>query len=617
MSDLAQGYTADVVLQPGDSVRVSTVGQATVRSAYGAPAGTTTLNANTQTFGPYGVPAKLTITAVSGTANYAQPTQVPVTYDPSTGVVSSPGAVSGAGNQRLPLAINGLSLRPAEPLKQLDIPSPIATTWNAEHAYFRAVYGGQNGWNGYKYWACGAPYPSTSAAPGDLHRFESPCIYVSQDGDAWIQAPGANNPVIGLPATGDYRNHTLVLSNDRSKLYLVVEWAQGAGTQPGGNSSGIVISETSNGVTWSTPVYITGASGSNQTSSPSMWQTSSGGWAIMYQNTGTGGYPTYLITTSSATPYSGWGAPQAVTITHPLSRTWWRHHAVMLPSGQLVGFSQDNDSSGGSVYSITSSDGGLTWSVAQFSQTNSASAVNSWYAPCLCVAHDGVAPTFIGFFCRVGPMQQGGFWIQKARLVDDFPQLAASNLALLDMAKRQVSLGGVAAIADSFTRADSAVTPGSADVGGAYTVDNGTFGISTNRLYSVTTGNVTLWIDSKLTDFNAQCVIDTPGTQFYIRFNVSSTSPSDTYWRFGVNGSNPKLQRIAGGAAVTDKNWSGTVVAGDRLRVMRKDNTITLFHNDRVIDTLVDANYANNTRVGLQAGGASATYFRSFTVTPA
>lgn len=102
MADLAQGYTADVMLMPGDSVRVSTVGQATVRSAYGAPAGTTTLNANTQTFGPYGVPAKLTITAVSGTANYVQPTQVPVTYDPSTGIVNSPGAVSGAGNPLAP-----------------------------------------------------------------------------------------------------------------------------------------------------------------------------------------------------------------------------------------------------------------------------------------------------------------------------------------------------------------------------------------------------------------------------------------------------------------------------------------------------------------------------------
>ena len=96
MSDLAQGYSANVVLNAGDSVRVSTTGQATVAAVYGAPTGTTTINASSQTFGPYQVPAKLRVTAVSGTANYAQPTQVPVTVDQSTGVVNPAGAVSGA-----------------------------------------------------------------------------------------------------------------------------------------------------------------------------------------------------------------------------------------------------------------------------------------------------------------------------------------------------------------------------------------------------------------------------------------------------------------------------------------------------------------------------------------
>ncbi len=98
MPDLAQGYSANIVLNAGDSVRVSTTGQATVTSAYGAPAGTTTLTANTQTFGSYQVPAKLRLTAVSGSCNYAQPVQVPVTVDQSTGAVNPPGAVSGAGD---------------------------------------------------------------------------------------------------------------------------------------------------------------------------------------------------------------------------------------------------------------------------------------------------------------------------------------------------------------------------------------------------------------------------------------------------------------------------------------------------------------------------------------
>ena len=113
MSDLYQGQSADIVLNAGDSVRVSTVGQVTVKGVYGAPTNTTTLNANTQVFGPYQVPAKLTVTAVSGTANYAQPTQVPVTVDPSTNAVSPAGAVSGAGFPRSATYIPGGDSRPA------------------------------------------------------------------------------------------------------------------------------------------------------------------------------------------------------------------------------------------------------------------------------------------------------------------------------------------------------------------------------------------------------------------------------------------------------------------------------------------------------------------------
>lgn len=85
MPDLSQGSSADVVLDASQSVRVSTTGQATVTSAYGAPNGTTTLNANTQLFGPYGVPAKLRITAVTGGASYFQPVATPVALDPATG----------------------------------------------------------------------------------------------------------------------------------------------------------------------------------------------------------------------------------------------------------------------------------------------------------------------------------------------------------------------------------------------------------------------------------------------------------------------------------------------------------------------------------------------------
>jgi hypothetical protein len=71
MPSLSPGQTASIVLDPDDSYTVSTSGVATVRGIYGAPSTTTTLTANWQKFGPYGVPTKLDIAAVSGAANYS------------------------------------------------------------------------------------------------------------------------------------------------------------------------------------------------------------------------------------------------------------------------------------------------------------------------------------------------------------------------------------------------------------------------------------------------------------------------------------------------------------------------------------------------------------------
>lgn len=70
MADLSSGYHANIVLNPGDVCRVTTGGVATVVSAYGAPAGTTTVTASTQDFGPYLVNAKLRVNSVSGVASY-------------------------------------------------------------------------------------------------------------------------------------------------------------------------------------------------------------------------------------------------------------------------------------------------------------------------------------------------------------------------------------------------------------------------------------------------------------------------------------------------------------------------------------------------------------------
>lgn len=72
MADLSFGASANVFIDAGQVVRVSTSGVATVQMQYGGPSGTDTITANTRDYGPYGVPAKIRITATSGTVNYRE-----------------------------------------------------------------------------------------------------------------------------------------------------------------------------------------------------------------------------------------------------------------------------------------------------------------------------------------------------------------------------------------------------------------------------------------------------------------------------------------------------------------------------------------------------------------
>jgi len=100
MPQLSAGQTASIILAPADSYTVSASATTTVKGIYGAPSTTTTLTANFQTFGPYGVPAKLDIACVSGGASYSLVgAGIPATLatDPLTGVTVISGMAVGKG----------------------------------------------------------------------------------------------------------------------------------------------------------------------------------------------------------------------------------------------------------------------------------------------------------------------------------------------------------------------------------------------------------------------------------------------------------------------------------------------------------------------------------------
>lgn len=96
MASLDSTERAKVALAAGEALIVTTTGQCTVQGLSGAPSSTTTLTANTQTFGPYGVSAVLLVTNVSGRTDYvADNATFPLSR---TEKAAFNGLVSGAGN---------------------------------------------------------------------------------------------------------------------------------------------------------------------------------------------------------------------------------------------------------------------------------------------------------------------------------------------------------------------------------------------------------------------------------------------------------------------------------------------------------------------------------------
>jgi hypothetical protein len=541
----------------------------------------------------------------------------------------------GAGGMSYPLPHNHVpriqsvhDLQLAEPLYELSLTSPYgvgtATAGGKyEFAYGTPVYCAQ-GFNGYKFWMVAAPYPTEGVDLGGLlaNKYENPCILASNDGENWVVPDGMTNPIatsIGLSDTTSYYADPYIAFNaDFSKLYVTFMWTN----QSGATKTSLMVTESSDGVTWSTPVSIYNATDNavRIPNSPSIFWNGNG-WTCLTVNTkSSGGYVPEYMTTSSAEPYTGWSAFATSTWTHPLSRAWWHGHFIPLDGGTIIGMAVDNSSSGGTIYSLQSSDGGATFSVKPFSAWRTSAAGGSWYRPSLCVVSDGVDQSLIGYFSRIGPLQQAGFFIQKARLVTGKTDAAIANAVVEDFIHRQVTvpaslLTNTLAGWDSFNRADDATGLGTSDSGLAWTNATGQMGIGTNRAYNATAagGNSIATIDPGLQNFEFSVVIETMGTTGMVVWNLLN---STNFWRFGYNSSAAKFQKIVGGSATLDKTLLLTISSGDRLMVRRQGKYITIFHNGRPIDTYYDATHSQYTKLGVQAADATITYFGQMYVKP-
>lgn len=464
-------------------------------------------------------------------------------------------------------------------------------------------------------------------------KFENPTIYVSNDGENFISPPGiARNPIAdvllasGADVNSYYADPAIAQSPDGKTLYVLWCWFNRAGS-----ASNFMLSESSDGLTWSVPVSIASAvNGTFVPNSPTLFWNGTG-WTIMAINTGSIGTNTLIVTkTASAEPYTGWAAPGGVyngiwtqcTAPHPLARGWWHGMFIGLDGNQVAGLVVDNGSGGGAAYSLKSADGGLTFSAQPFSAWNPASAGGSWYRPGLCVCADAARTTLRLYVSRQAPLQAGstgGFYMQTACVDAGFSGDAVSRLMLRDALHRNLvapaALKGTGLLAwDSFNRVDSVTTLGNAESGQAWTYNTANvFGISANRAYITSATNSIAMLDVGSQDYDYEVQVQTLGSQFYLIWCVQDTA---NFLRYGWNGSASALQKVAGGALVNAFSVTGGMafVAGDVIRIAKRGSRSTIYINDRPVDTISDSQFAAATKIGFQASGASATFFDNFLV---
>lgn len=176
------------------------------------------------------------------------------------------------------------------------------------------------------------------------------------------------------------------------------------------------------------------------------------------------------------------------------------------------------------------------------------------------------------------------------------PSALAADAALTAAFEARVTL-----VADSFTRADSASSLGTADVGGAWTSLAGTWGISGNKAYLPSAG-AEAWAvhDTGRADIDMQVTVAAP-TVSNQGLCWRMASAGNGYRLAFSSGGTLKLFRVTGGTSTEIAAATGVRVptTGDVVRVTAYGSTHRVYRNaDKVLE-VSDSTYLTETRHGL------------------
>lgn len=152
-------------------------------------------------------------------------------------------------------------------------------------------------------------------------------------------------------------------------------------------------------------------------------------------------------------------------------------------------------------------------------------------------------------------------------------------------------------VSDTFTRADSAVTLGSAEVGGAWTALDGTWGISSNQAYTPTPGTVGVAL---VTTTVSDCTV-TVTTATVVADNgiIVRLTDVSNFVRAIFEGGTWFIQKNVAASFTTIASVAGANSNGDIIALKASGNNYTLTLNGSVILTGSDAFNATAVKHGL------------------
>lgn len=216
-----------------------------------------------------------------------------------------------------------------------------------------SVYYNPNQWNGFEFWMAAGPYSNQNAA------FENPSIWCSHDGQTWQIPPGATNPVQGPPATGNYDDPHLF--EYLGTLYLVWNWS------PGGLPDKVLMSTSTDGVTWTTAqTIVTGVNAAKHELVSPHLAFYAGNWYLWALNLVAGAPNAVYLRKAATIAGLATATATACTLTTVSGLDFWEFEVKRVGSQwwmlqNLV--TTGGSAAGGRLYFHTSPDG-LTWTIA-------------------------------------------------------------------------------------------------------------------------------------------------------------------------------------------------------------------------------------------------------------